>query len=108
MKKFVIGLTFAPLSLMAVECPTLTQIKAEILQIKGAFAKDTSEVKIAGKKHTLTRGPEGKVIDDFLDDSFDGYRIYRVEKKDGSPICKYVVYDHKTRARGSFLLNEVK
>lgn len=108
MKKLVLSLVVAPFSLMAAECPNLDQIKAHMPLIKESFVKDSSEVTLSGKNYTLTRGPEGKVIDDFLNDSFDGYRIYRVEKKDGSQVCKYVVYDYRTHARGSFLLNEVK
>lgn len=108
MKKFVLSLVLAPFSLSAVDCPNLTQIKANMPLIKDVFAGDTHEVTVSGKNYTLTRGPEGKVIDDFLNDEFDGYQIYRVAKKDGTPLCKYVVYDPKTHARGSFLLNDVK
>ena len=108
MKKLVLSLVFAPFTLMAAECPNLEQIKTHMPMIKDVFAKDTNKVTVSGKKYTLTRGPEGKVIDDFLNDEFDGYQIYRVAKKDGTPLCKYVVYDPKTHARGSFLLNDVK
>ena len=108
MKKLLICLVVTPFTLMAENCPSLDQIKANIHLIKDAVAKEAGEVTVSDKHYALFRGPEGKVIDDFLKNEFDGYQIYRVAKKDGTHVCKYVVYDPKTHVRGSFLLNEVK
>ena len=108
MKKLVISLVFAPFSLMAADCLNLAQIKVNIPAIKKALNSNRGNVTIDGKVYTIDRGQEGKVIDDFLNDKFDGYQLYRVGKKDGTLLCKYVAYDHKTRVRGSFLLKSKK
>lgn len=101
-------ITAAPFSLLATDCINLPQIKVNLPAIKEAFDKDRGIVMINGKTYAISRGKEGKVIDDFLNDKFDGYQIYRVEKKDGTLLCMYVVYDQKTHIRGSFLLKPTK
>ena len=109
MKKLILSvLVSLPFGVLQAECQNLDFIKEHLPEIKTAFQTDQDTLNIENKAYKLDYGPEGHVVKDFLNGNFEGYRIYRVEKKDGAQFCKYVVYDPETHVRGSFFLNAVK